>query len=187
MGTIDYQAFWEAGARWDEYLNHSVKENAELWQGIYRTARVPPEILEQLHTLGDPWRLLVLSEDWCGDASNTVPVVARLAEAAPGVSMRVLQRDQVPLLMDRYLTDGSRSIPIVILLDSDWEAVGHWGPRPAELQRWVSAEKREGVRPPEEIYKDVRKWYARDRGKSTLSEILTVMADAKAKAGTPVL
>lgn len=185
MDDVDYQAFWNAGESWPEYLNRSVQENAELWRGVYRTARVPADVAARLRSIPGTWRLLVLSEDWCGDASNTVPVIARLAEAAPALQVRVLERDRVPQLMDRYLTNGSRSIPIVIVLDAQWEAVGYWGPRPAQLQEWVLAEKRAATRPTEEIYKDVRRWYAKDRGRSTLTEVLDVMAGASEKAGTP--
>ena len=56
-------------------------------------------------------KLLVIAEDWCGDASNTVPVVAKLADAVPGLELRVILRDANPEVMDRYLTNGSRSIP----------------------------------------------------------------------------
>jgi hypothetical protein len=72
--------------------------------------------------------------------------------------------------MDQYLTNGSRSIPIVIALDENFQEVGHWGPRPTELQAWVMANK--GTMPKSELYPQVRKWYARDRGETTLREVL---------------
>ena len=86
------------------------------------------------------------------------------------MGLRVLRRDEHPELMDRYLTNGSRSIPIVIVLDENLCELGHWGPRPAELQAWV-LENRPRV-PKAELYPQVRKWYARDRGETTLREIL---------------
>ncbi len=79
--------------------------------------------------------------------------------------------------MDLYLTNGSRSIPIVVIMDDAFRPVGRWGPRPAELQEFVIREKRGGDRPASEIYKDARRWYARDRGETTLREVLAVMAD----------
>ena len=77
--------------------------------------------------------LLVIAEDWCGDASNTVPIIAKLADATEGLELRIIRRDEHPSVMDRYLTNGSRSIPVVIALDEDFRELGHWGPRPAEL------------------------------------------------------
>jgi hypothetical protein len=79
--------------------------------------------------------------------------------------------------MDRYLTNGARSIPIVIALDESHQEMGHWGPRPTELQAWVMANR--GTMPKSELYPQVRKWYARDRGETTLREVLEV-------AGLPV-
>ncbi len=56
--------------------------------------------------------------------------------------------------MDRYLTNGSRSIPIVIALDEEFQELGHWGPRPAELQAWVMANR--VTMPKAELYPQVR-------------------------------
>jgi len=72
--------------------------------------------------------------------------------------------------MDQYLTNGSRSIPIVIALDESFLEVGHWGPRPAELQSWVMANR--ATMPKAELYPKMRQWYARDRGETTIREVL---------------
>jgi hypothetical protein len=98
--------------------------------------------------------------------------VAKLADHVPGFELRVLRRDEHPDVMDRYLTNGSRSIPVVIALDEDYRELGHWGPRPRELQAWVMANR--GTVPKAELYPKVRQWYARDQGESTLREVLQV-------------
>ncbi|HEU0300021.1 MAG TPA: thioredoxin family protein, partial [Longimicrobium sp.] len=126
--------------------------------------------------IGGEWRLLVISEDWCGDAFNTVPMMARLAEALPNVELRIVKRDENPALMDAFLTGGSRSIPLAIVLRPDFTVAGRWGPRPPELQEFVLSEKKKGERPSSEIYRDVRRWYARDRGETTVRGLLEVMA-----------
>ena len=136
---------------------------------MHRLARIPSwarVTLSQWEAL----RLLILAEDWCGDASNTVPVLARWVEMTPGLELRILRRDEYPAVMDRYLTNGSRSIPIVIALDPDFQELGHWGPRPTELQAWVMANK--DRLPAEEKYKQVRRWYARDHGATTIREVM---------------
>jgi hypothetical protein len=104
---------WEAGFGWEAYLEDEVVEHRALWHAVWERASVPAALLERAHALGGGWRLLVISEDWCGDAVNTVPVIARLAEALPGVELRVVKRDEHPALMDRFLTAGTRSIPLV--------------------------------------------------------------------------
>ena len=175
----DHRAFWDAGYTWERYLHDEVAENATLWHGIHRRTAVPPWARELGEGLAGRFRLLVISEDWCGDAVNTVPVMARLAEAT-GVEMRVVKRDAVPELMDAYLTAGTRSIPVAIVLDADFRPVGWWGPRPIEVQDRIVAEKRAGVRPARDIYRDLRMWYARDGGASTIREILAIMGREQA-------
>lgn len=178
MTDLDYRAFWNDAFTWADYLGSEVREHRDLWLGVDSRAVVPAWVANEAAGLGDGWKLLIISEDWCGDASNTVPVIAKLAGAAPGVEVRVVKRDENPELMDRHLTNGARSIPLVVVLDRDFHPVGQWGPRPSELQEMVLREKKAGLRPLAEIYRDVRRWYARDRGESTLREILAVMKSA---------
>jgi len=168
--TLDFRSLWDAALPYHDFVEGSVAHRG-LWEGIHRIARVP-EWAAQEDFSAAPRRLLVLAEDWCGDASNTIPFLAKLVEQLPGLELRVLRRDEHPAVMDRYLTGTSRSIPIVIVLDEAFREVGYWGPRPAELQAWVMEHR--GTAPKPELYPQVRRWYSRDRGKSTLREVLAV-------------
>ena len=161
-----------AAPTFEQYLT-TVEKNRDLWHGIYERARVPRDLMEAAEELGGRWHMLALSEDWCGDAVNLLPVIARWADELAGFDLRVLTRDENPDLMDAHLTGGrSRSIPIVILYDEEFEEVAWWGPRPDELQAFVLGEGREMESA--ERYRHVRRWYARDRGRTTLAEILEV-------------
>jgi hypothetical protein len=162
---------FEKGLTFAEFAA-AAKANTDLWSKIYEHAEVAPDIIARAAALGGPWHLLVLAEDWCGDAVNTIPPLARLTEKAPNITLRILARDQNLDLMDAHLTNGkSRSIPVVIFLDANYEERGWWGPRPESLQHWAL---NEGVAlPKEERYKALRTWYARDRGHTTLDEILS--------------
>src|SRR5215213_453413 len=146
MADLDYRKYWDAAFPWSDYLAREVREHPELWNGVWQRARVPEWAREEAAPLGAGWKLLVISEDWCGDASNTVPVVAKLGEEL-GWEVRVVKRDENPELMDAYLTSGSRSIPMTLVLRDDFTVAGQWGPRPAELQSFVLTEKRAGTRP----------------------------------------
>jgi hypothetical protein len=159
----------------DEMLA-TARENVDLWTAVWRRAVVPDEYLRRVEALGGAWHLLVLSEDWCGDAVNTVPVVAKLAELSPNLDLRVLARDENPDLMDAHLTGASRSIPVVIALDEEFRERGWWGPRPAELQAWVLGAGRAVEKA--ERYKYVRAWYARDRGLMTLEAVVSMLEGA---------
>jgi hypothetical protein len=166
---LDFRRLWEGALSYEAFVASCKAEHCGLWQGVYKLARVPDWARTAVPD-GVRRNLLVIVEDWCGDASNTVPIVAKLVDAVPGLELRVLLRDQNPEVMDRYLTSGSRSIPIVIALDETFQELGHWGPRHTELQAWVMANR--GTMPKTELYPQVRKWYARDRGETTLREVL---------------
>lgn len=165
---------FDAAPSFEEYLE-VVEQNRDLWTGIFQRVRVPEDLVAEARTCRGTWRLVALSEDWCGDAVNILPVVARFA-AEVGWEMKVLERDENLDLMDAHLTDGrSRSIPVVIVYDQDFSEVGWWGPRPEELQRWVKSEGMELSK--DDRYKVVRRWYAKDRGRATVAEILQVFCE----------
>ena len=164
----DFRELWDVAMPYERFVAES-EHHRGLWEGIYRIMRVPDWAFQAVPP-GTRRRLLVIAEDWCGDASSTIPIVARFADTVPGIELRLLRRDEHPELMDRYLTNGARSIPIVIALDDSFRELGYWGPRPAVLQAWV-LENRPRV-PKAELYPQVRKWYARDRGETTLREVL---------------
>lgn len=156
-----------------EQMLAGVEKNPDLWAAVWRRAVVPDEYLQRVAALGRAWHLLALSEDWCGDAVNALPIVAKLAALAPNVDLRVLARDQNLDLMDAHLTGTARSIPIVIVLDDEFNERGWWGPRPATLQRWVLGPGQQLDK--DARYKEVRAWYARDHGRTTLEEVVALL------------
>ncbi|HET7632338.1 MAG TPA: thioredoxin family protein [Gemmatimonadaceae bacterium] len=172
-------ARWDSAPTFSQWLP-TATDHPELWQAVYDHARVPDDILARAASLGGPWHLAVLSEDWCGDAVNSVPVIQRLVERVPGLDLRVLGRDANPDIMDAHLTGTSRSIPVVMLLDAGLRELGSWGPRPAELQAWVLGPGR--AMPSADRYKEVRRWYARDHGRTTLDEVVTMLEHGVAGA-----
>ena len=166
---LNFAELWLKGISYQNFLDGSGSHRG-LWEGLYRLARIP-----EWARLGgeERWRnLIVLVEDWCGDASNTIPILARWADESERAELKILRRDENPEVMDRYLTNGARSIPIVIVLDQDTNELGHWGPRPRELQQWVMENR--AVLPKAELYPQVRRWYARDKGETTLKEVLAI-------------
>ena len=179
--SMDYDTAFERGTTFPEFLEET-RANRELWQAYAARAPLDEEAAERIRNVGGRFRFLVLTDDWCGDAVNTVPVVARLADAAPNVELRIVPRDAFPELRDRHLTNGSRSIPVVVLLDEHGAPQGAWGPRPDPLQAWFQEDLR--TMPKDERYREIRKWYARDRGATTAREIADLVeAGAATTAG----
>jgi len=168
---------YESGASFEQLIG-GVTANTELWQALSRRTETPHSVVRDIESIGGAWHLLVLTEDWCGDAVNTLPVLATVSERARNLDLRILSRDANLDLMDTHLTGTSRTIPIVIVLDGRYVERAWWGPRPAPLQGWVVNAGR--VMTPEDRYREVRRWYARDRGTTTLAELLAVLRKAEA-------
>ena len=167
------QARYDAAPGFDAFVD-GAQQNKQLWAATYKLARVPASLVARVRALPARLHLLVLNEDWCGDAVNTVPAIAKLASLAPEkVDLRVVGRDANPDLMDAHLTGTSRAIPVVIVLDDAYVERGWWGPRPTELQAWAvgpgkALEKADRSR-------EIRRWYARDRALTTLEEVVALM------------
>ena len=149
------------------------KDNSDLWQAVYKRAQVTEEAKHRVAALHRNWHLLVINEDWCGDSVNILPYIARLEEASPHIEMRIIGRDANRDLMDAHLTGKSRSIPVAIVYDEKFVEKGWWGSRPGPLQQWVLTEGLALPRP--DRYRHIRTWYARDRGATLVSEILSII------------
>ena len=174
---------FESALPFPDYLE-TVRKHEALWRGVHERVRLPDAIVQAARKLPGTWHLLALSEDWCGDAVNILPVVARLADALPNVELRVLLRDENLDIMDAHLTNGrSRSIPVIILYDEKFRERGWWGPRPTRLQKWVMEE---GMKmEPGPRYAETRRFYARDMGKAILAEVLDLIRSAATNPATP--
>lgn len=179
-----YEKAYGAGRTFEEFLE-GVEANRELWHSMASRARVPGEAAEALAGFPGGWRLLVLADDWCGDAVNILPVVARLVETVDDLELRIVGRDDHPRLMDRHLTGESRSIPVLVLLDPEGRCRGWWGPRPRELQAWFDEEGRR--LPKDERYRELRRWYARDRGRAIGEEIVELVQCGLSEDAVPYL
>jgi arginase family enzyme len=176
---MPYDRAFRAGQTFEQFL-HGVGTNRAMWDAMARrTYAVGPAAASIAATPGS-WRLLALADDWCGDAVNTLPVIAQLARAA-GIPLRIVPRDAHPELRDHHLTGGSRSVPVVILLDGPGQPRGWWGPRPRVLQEWFVRAGRALEKG--ERYRELRRWYARDRGVTTATEIADLVECGAAEDG----
>ncbi len=165
-----FRNIWNVSISYQQFIDEA-RELLDLWHGKYRTTTIPAWAKERASEAR--WKAVGITEDWCWDASITLPVVAKLADETGCFELRVVRRDEHPEIMDRYLTDGARSIPIVVVADKDDNELGYWGPRPRELQQWVKENRPRLSK--EEFTAKVRRWYAVDKGQSTLREIMELL------------
>jgi hypothetical protein len=143
---------------------------------ITPTVTLLPELQAALDHLSERYLWAIITEGWCGDASHTVPIIEAVAAASGGhLTTRYFLRDSHPDLIDRYLTNGGRAIPIAVLLHADsLTEAGVWGPRPAPLQAIHQALKTREA-PFKEVITTVNTWYDQDASRTTQQELLALV------------
>jgi len=157
----------------NEDLIHYTKLNAQRSKRISKTTKLNPELVRQVKELsGQTW--LLITETWCGDAANSVPVIALLAEENSNINLRIVLRDENTELMDQFLTKGGRSIPKLIVLDDELNVLFDWGPRPEQLQKiywdWRESENRI---PYSEFHLVIQKWYNDNKSVDIQQELIS--------------
>lgn len=120
------------------------------------------------------FHLLIISEGWCGDAAQILPIVQGMVNHLPLVEESIVFRDENPKLMDAYENNGSRAIPILIGLDpTNCSEIFHWGPRPKKGQALLKKHKDHPEEyPSEQFYKDLQKYYNQNKGLDIFDELL---------------
>lgn len=124
---------------------------------------------------------LVITESWCGDAAQTLPVLNKLAEASENIELRIILRDEHPELMDNFLTNGTRSIPKLVVLDSDLEVMTSWGPRTAAATKLVTDYKEKFGKIDAEFKTQLQIWYNKDKGVSIINELAELVENYKSR------
>lgn len=158
----------------EQYLNYA-KLNLQRMRRLEKVTVLTPELQKLLQTLSTPLTWLVITEGWCGDAAQNLPVLEKMAEANAGITLRLVLRDAHPELMDRYLTNGARAIPKLICLDAKGQEVFTWGPRPAALQHLVMDMKQNNVSAEDKALA-VQQWYNADKTQAMQDEFVALLA-----------
>jgi len=152
-----------------EYLG-KLDEQKQIHELHYRKAGIDQFQLQIISTL----KILVITEPWCSDSSAILPVLLRFLEVYP-VEFRIALRDQNPGLIDRFLTNGGRAIPIFLFLDESGNLIMKFGPRPLKAQAIFEQYRQdiaEGKIQKQDVIKKIRTFYAKDRGNAILEEFV---------------
>ena len=186
LKKVDYEMYIMKGIGYSQYKQQMAEDlaingdlkikgyinlNQRRMYRVEKTYQPSAGLLEGLKKIRNNTRWLILTEHWCGDASQTLPVFDRIAELSNGkIEIKLVYRDQNPELMNTYLTKGSRAIPKLIQLDAHCNVTGFWGPRPGEAQDLVETLKSDPLTAAG-YGEQLHLWYAKDRQKSLEAEI----------------
>lgn len=168
-----------SGPNQSEAYVYYTKLNFQRMKRLNKTVEVPGALTKLLSEKASTWTWVVLTEPWCGDAGQCVPVLEKIAQSVQGIQTFYLLRDEHPLIMDAYLTNGGRSIPKLICLDADGQEVFTWGPRPAVIQQVMNELKAAGVTEIASIVEAIQKAYNEDKQKGIYEEFKALLQDLK--------
>lgn len=164
------------GNEQSEALTHYSELNEVRMNRLDKTIVLTEAVKDQLSQLQSNYIWLVLSEGWCGDAAQLLPIMNRMAEFSEKIELRVVLRDENELLMNLFLTNGGKSIPKLLILDAATKTViADWGPRPEGATKLIQDYKAMHGVVDETAKTSLQKWYLQDKGISTQDEIMLLI------------
>ncbi|MFT7031898.1 MAG: thiol-disulfide isomerase/thioredoxin [Cyclobacteriaceae bacterium] len=171
-----------SGPSQHEDLVYFTKLNAQRAKRLNKTIKVDKASTTRISGIKRKYTWLVLTESWCGDAAQILPLLNKLLEINPNIDLRLVFRDENDELMNEFLTNGGKSIPKLLILDKGREVLNTWGPRPVEAQALYDSWKNNPEKTPyREFQVDMQKWYLKDKGVSTFTEVSQIMSELEAQ------
>ena len=157
-------------------LLHYSELNEVRMKRLEKTLKLDPEVEITLQNLKSNQTWLVISEGWCGDAAQILPIIKLMSEASENIDLKLVFRDENDALMNQFLTNGSKSIPKLLVLDESFNLLNHWGPRPGGAKNLIIEYKANHGIVDEAAKTALQKWYLDDKGISTMKEIVGMIS-----------
>ena len=168
------------GDNHSEAMINYTKMNVQRMKRLDKQIQLSEDLATALQQVDRNWIWLVLTEGWCGDAAQNVPVIAKIADQSENIDLKFILRDEHLDIMDEYLTNGGRSIPKLVCLEAGTlEEVGTWGPRPGTFQKQAMEWKDDPEISKEEWAEKLHKWYAADKGETLQADFLDLVNEWK--------
>ncbi|WP_396210814.1 thioredoxin family protein [Flavobacterium sp.] len=159
-----------------EDLVHYTQLNEARLHRLDKTIQLIDEVQSFLENLEKVYTWLVISESWCGDAAQILPIINKMATVSDKINLRIVLRDDNEELMNQFLTNGSKSIPKLIIIDKESnDVITDFGPRPVGAKQLILDYKSEHGVVDETAKIELQKWYLQDKGISTQKEIVKLM------------
>jgi hypothetical protein len=158
----------------EDITNYSMLNDRRM-KRLDKTIKISEETTTKIQKVTEAQTWLLLTEGWCGDAAQNLPVINKMADLNDQIHLKIVLRDENLELMDLFLTNGGRSIPKLIALDKDNNVINTWGPRPAVAAKMVADYKAENGSLDAHFKEDLQVWYNKDKGKSTQEDFIKLL------------
>lgn len=166
------------GSEQSEDLTHYSELNETRMNRLDKTIKITEENSSALQSLKSEYIWLVISEGWCGDAAQLLPIINKMAVESGKIDLRIVLRDENEELMKLFLTNKKQAIPILIVVDKETGSVlGNWGPRPKAAADLVADYKKEFGVIDETLKTNLQLWYLHDKGITTQNELVGLMLE----------
>ncbi len=152
-----------------EYVQLNQKRS-ERWD---KKGEISTELANQIKSIEGKQKWVLITEPWCGDAAHSVPFISKMADLNPNIQLQIQLRDSDSEI-DKYLTNGGKSIPVLIVRNDDNEDVFVWGPRPEKAQQ-IHVSNLNSDKPASEKKVELQKWYNQDKGQSIQKELCDLL------------
>lgn len=157
-------------------MKHYGELNEARMNRLDKTIIVIDEVKTVLENLNKHYIWLVITESWCGDAAQIVPLIHKMAEISSKVDLKIVLRDENEELMNLFLTNGTKSIPKLIIIDAEtFDLIGDFGPRPYGAKQLVEKYKQLHGTFDESGKIELQKWYLQDKGISIQKETVALL------------
>jgi len=152
------------GPNQSEALTNYSTLNAKRIKRLDKTVKIDANFLEFFKSDITPQTWLVITEGWCGDAAQNIPVINKIAELNYNISLQFVLRDEHEALMEHFLTNGNKAIPKLVALNEDLDVLFTWGPRPTTATKLVADYKEAHGKLTPEFKQDLQVWYNKNKG-----------------------
>lgn len=141
-----------------------------------KTIKVSEDVKQRVSNFAGDVTWLVLTESWCGDAAHVIPAIHKIADLSDQIDLKLVLRDENEDLMNQFLTNGSKSIPKLIMIDNhSGEVLDTFGPRPSKATQLVADYKaKHGALTPE-FKEELQHWYNADKGQNVIEDLLNLL------------
>jgi len=164
------------GSEQSEQRIAHTKLNASRIRRIDKTVSIAEDQLKVFQNISEKQVWLVLLESWCSDGAQAIPVFNKVAKSTPNIELKIIMRDENPKLMDRFLTNGTRSIPKLLISNEEGDLLHIWGPRPEVAAKMVEAYKEQYGKVDEKFKRELQIWYNKYGGKSIVDELIRMVS-----------
>ena len=167
----------------DAHFLEYTKLNQSRMNRWLKVTSLKDETVSTVQSVGTPLMFIVITEPWCGDAAHNLPFIKQIADQNPLIQLNIQLRDAEGSEIENYLTNGTRSIPKLIVRNEDGRDLFVWGPRPKGCQDLMLQLKEGNKLNADEIKMEIQKWYNADKGDTIQKEISELLNTEVIKKG----